>query len=66
MNSDLVLGVFDRPVWSDWLFWVTVVLAVGGSLTQLGLFALIFNFVLFGIIGGMIRNAVRKRRSPTS
>lgn len=63
------LGVYDLPLWKDWLFWVTVVgvwagLAVPESRATIIDLAIAvgFQFVLFGLLPGAVRMWLRGRR----
>lgn len=60
------LGVYDLPLWRDWLAWVTLVavIAVLGQPTVIDLvIGVLFQVFLFGFIPGKIRQAVRRRQA---
>ena len=62
-------GVYDAPLWRDWLTWLTVVAVLAGfqyEHQQHGvgldyLFAGLFQLALFGFLVGRIRLSMRKR-----
>lgn len=62
-------GIYDLPLWKDWLFWVTAVgvwagLAVPESRATVVdiVLAVAVQFVLFGLLPGAARLWVRGRR----
>lgn len=76
-RKNAILGLYDRPLWSDWIAYLTLLGLIAGAMTVRGseeaaaraidlAFALAFQFVLFGVVPCVIRKAVRSRRSRSS
>jgi hypothetical protein len=64
-----VLDLYDRPIWRDWLFYVTLVGIWAGVIVPESraspidlVFAVGFQFALFGVVPGLVRRWVRRRR----
>lgn len=66
-ERNAVLGIYDWPIYADWLAWLTVlaiVAVVGIQPTLLDLIiAVVFQFLLFGMIPGVIRRSWRRRKA---
>lgn len=63
-------NLYDEPVFKDWLFYLTVLAVIAGISSTVGngnaidlALAVVFQFVLFGVVPGGIRNNIRRRRS---
>lgn len=68
-RREAILGVYDVPLWRDWLTYLTAVGIVAGFGTVGGgnaidvMFAVGFQFLLFGMLPGGLRKAWRAIRS---
>ena len=74
LRRNAILGRYDSPIWKDWIAWLTLlgliaaVPAISRSETTSAyaidlIFALIFQFALFGLVPTAIRKTIRNRRS---
>lgn len=62
------LGLYDEPLWKDWLFYLTLFGVVAGltipesRATPIDLaIAVAFQIFLFGVLPGMVRAWLRRR-----
>ena len=73
MRRNAILGLYDAPIWKDWIAWLTLLALVAGAKTvstsENGaayvidlVLALGFQFAIFGWLPSGVRRAIRKRR----
>jgi hypothetical protein len=74
-RNTLVMGLYDAPLWADWLFYLTalgviaVIPNIGATAADAFVVILVetalavgFQFFLFGVVPGVIRKRIRHRR----